>query len=146
MDANKPPTGSTRCEKSEAGITSAEVLIIGFGFSVIPLITELERDGIDYVAVSDGDSSWDKLEKHDRPRRDRARRRQRSNDRDWAQIVGVLDPTLLDRASSYEAKLWRQAAQTIWTLDAIDGRDRLRRGGCLASPWCCPIGTPSARG
>jgi hypothetical protein len=66
MDANKPPTGSTRCEKSEAGTTSTEVLIIGFGFSIIPLITELERDGIDYVAVSDGDSIWDKLEKHDR--------------------------------------------------------------------------------
>jgi hypothetical protein len=30
-----------------------------------------------------------------------------------------LDPTLLDRASSYEAKLWRQAAETIWTLDAM---------------------------
>jgi hypothetical protein len=30
-----------------------------------------------------------------------------------------LDPILLDRASSYEAKLWRQAAQTIWTLDAM---------------------------
>jgi hypothetical protein len=30
-----------------------------------------------------------------------------------------LDPTLLDRASSYEAKLWRQAAQTTWTLEAM---------------------------
>ena len=30
-----------------------------------------------------------------------------------------LDPTLLDRANSYEAKLWRQAAQTIWMLDAM---------------------------
>jgi hypothetical protein len=30
-----------------------------------------------------------------------------------------LDPTLLDRAGSYEARLWRQAAQTIWTLDAM---------------------------
>jgi hypothetical protein len=30
-----------------------------------------------------------------------------------------LDPTLLDRASSYEARLWRQSAQTIWTLDAM---------------------------
>jgi hypothetical protein len=27
-----------------------------------------------------------------------------------------LDPTLLDRLGSYEARLWRQAAQTIWTL------------------------------
>jgi hypothetical protein len=30
-----------------------------------------------------------------------------------------LDPTLLDRAGRYEARLWRQAAQTIWTLDAL---------------------------
>jgi hypothetical protein len=30
-----------------------------------------------------------------------------------------LDPTLLDRAGSYEERLWRQAAQTIWTLDAM---------------------------
>jgi hypothetical protein len=27
-----------------------------------------------------------------------------------------LDPTLLDRVGSYETRLWRQAAQTIWTL------------------------------
>jgi hypothetical protein len=30
-----------------------------------------------------------------------------------------LDPTLLDRVGSYEARLWRQAAQAIWTLEAI---------------------------
>ena len=30
-----------------------------------------------------------------------------------------LAPTLLDRVGSYEARLWRQAAQTIWTLDAM---------------------------
>ena len=30
-----------------------------------------------------------------------------------------VDPTLLDRVGSYEARLWRQAAQTIWTLDAM---------------------------
>jgi hypothetical protein len=30
-----------------------------------------------------------------------------------------LDPTLLDRAGSYEERLWRQAAQTLWTLDAM---------------------------
>jgi hypothetical protein len=30
-----------------------------------------------------------------------------------------LDPTLLDRVGSYEATLWRQAAQTIWTLEAM---------------------------
>ena len=30
-----------------------------------------------------------------------------------------LDPTLLDRVARYEARLWRQAAQTIWTLEAM---------------------------
>src|SRR5262245_8713857 len=30
-----------------------------------------------------------------------------------------LDPTLLDRVGSYETRLWRQAAQTIWTLEAM---------------------------
>jgi hypothetical protein len=30
-----------------------------------------------------------------------------------------LDPTLLHRVGSYEARLWRQAAQTIWTLEAM---------------------------
>ena len=30
-----------------------------------------------------------------------------------------LDPTLLDRVGSYESRLWREAAQTIWTLDAM---------------------------
>jgi hypothetical protein len=30
-----------------------------------------------------------------------------------------LDPTLLDRVGRYEARLWRQAAQTIWMLDAM---------------------------
>jgi hypothetical protein len=45
-----------------------------------------------------------------------------------------LDPTLLDRVSSYEARLWRQAAQTIWTLEAMrqpphSMRQRLRNRG-----------------
>jgi hypothetical protein len=30
-----------------------------------------------------------------------------------------FDSTLLDRVGSYESRLWRQAAQTIWTLDAM---------------------------
>ena len=66
MDAQKRATGSMHCEKSDAETISTEVLIIGFGFSAIPLIRELERDGIHYVAVSNGGSIWDKLEKHGR--------------------------------------------------------------------------------
>jgi hypothetical protein len=45
-----------------------------------------------------------------------------SNSRTIAQCflrVSNLDPTLLDRVGSYEARLWRQAAQTIWTLEAM---------------------------
>ena len=43
-----------------------------------------------------------------------------------------LDPTLLDRVGSYEARLWRQTAQTISTLNAMRQppspmRRRLRR-------------------
>src|SRR5262249_39452079 len=30
-----------------------------------------------------------------------------------------LGPSLFDRVGRYEARLWRQAAQTIWTLDAL---------------------------
>ena len=30
-----------------------------------------------------------------------------------------LDATLLERVGAYEATLWRQAAQTIWILDAM---------------------------
>jgi hypothetical protein len=30
-----------------------------------------------------------------------------------------LDPSLFDIVGRYEARLWRQAAQTIWTLDAL---------------------------
>jgi len=33
--------------------------------------------------------------------------------------LSKVDPTLLDRGVSYEAKLWRQATQTIWILDAM---------------------------
>jgi hypothetical protein len=44
-----------------------------------------------------------------------------------------LDPTLLDRVGSYEARLWRQAGQTIWSLEAMRQprpaiRQRLRHG------------------
>jgi hypothetical protein len=33
--------------------------------------------------------------------------------------ISHLDPPLLDRVGSYEARLWRQAAQTIWTLETM---------------------------
>jgi hypothetical protein len=33
--------------------------------------------------------------------------------------LSTLHPGLLDRVGGYEARLWRQAAQTIWTLEAV---------------------------
>ena len=62
-----------------------------------------------------------------------------SNSRSMAQYflrLSHLDPTLLDRLGAYEARLWRQAAQTIWTLDAMRKppppmRQRLRHRAAL---------------
>ena len=66
MHVNKDATASA-FQTSRDKITSTDVLIIGFGFSAIPLIRELERDGINYAVVSNGEGSiWDKLEKHGR--------------------------------------------------------------------------------
>jgi hypothetical protein len=47
-----------------------------------------------------------------------------------------LDRTLLDRLASYETRLWRQAAQTIWMLEAMPRppppiRQRLRHQAAL---------------
>jgi hypothetical protein len=49
-----------------------------------------------------------------------------------------LDPTLLDRVGSYEARLWRQAAQTIWTLDAMRRPPPAPR----RRPFCKPVVLP----
>jgi hypothetical protein len=65
MDATTSvATGSGTPE--ERNITTTDVLIVGFGLSAIPLIRELERDGIDYAVISDGESIWDRLERHGR--------------------------------------------------------------------------------
>jgi hypothetical protein len=53
--------------------------------------------------------------------------------------LSKLDPNLLDRVGSYEARLWRQAAQTIWTLEAMrqpsPGRTRRFRNPVVLSYW-----------
>jgi hypothetical protein len=52
----------------------------------------------------------------------RSRHGQLSNPRAIAQCflrLSNLDSSLLDRAGSYESRLWRQAAQAIWTLEAM---------------------------
>jgi len=50
-------TAPSYCDKFDGKIISTEVLIIGFGFSAIPLIKELESDGINYVVISNGSGS-----------------------------------------------------------------------------------------
>src|SRR5262249_3779028 len=45
-----------------------------------------------------------------------------------------LDSTLLDRVGSYESRMWRQAAQTMWALDAM------RRP--LSRPDAAAVGKP----
>src|SRR5262245_24135275 len=44
-----------------------------------------------------------------------------ANDAIAQRFLGLcrLDSALLERAGAYEMRLWRQAAQTIWLLDAI---------------------------
>jgi hypothetical protein len=66
MDAKTPVTGSAHSARSDDKVTSTEVLIIGLGLSAIPLIRELEKDGIEYVIVSQGQSIWERLEQHGR--------------------------------------------------------------------------------
>jgi hypothetical protein len=47
---------------------------------------------------------------------------QRSNSANTAQCflrIAELDPISLERVGAYEARLWRQVAQTIWLLDAM---------------------------
>jgi hypothetical protein len=67
MDADEAVAASLDHEALGENVISTEVLIIGFGFSAIPLLRELERDGIDHLVVSAGDGSiWDKLERHGR--------------------------------------------------------------------------------
>src|SRR5262249_51361737 len=57
---------TTNMKKPDEKITSTDVLIVGFGFSVIPLIRELERDGINFTIVSSRGSIWERLEQHNR--------------------------------------------------------------------------------
>ncbi|MCB9298328.1 MAG: thioredoxin reductase [Lewinellaceae bacterium] len=47
-------------------MTTTETLIVGYGFSVIPLIRELKREGRDYLVISDGKSVWEELDENGR--------------------------------------------------------------------------------
>jgi hypothetical protein len=49
--------------------------------------------------------------------------------------LSSLDPTLLDGVGSYEVRLWRQAAQTIWILEAMRQPPIRQRGRPRAAPF-----------
>jgi hypothetical protein len=57
---------TTEKTSNQEKIVETEILIIGFGFSSIPLIREFEKGNKDYIIISDGSSIWDKLEKNER--------------------------------------------------------------------------------
>jgi len=42
-----------------------DILLVGFGFSAIPLVRELDLSGADYTIVSDDDSIWAKFDRVD---------------------------------------------------------------------------------
>ena len=46
--------------------TETDILIIGFGLSVVPLLRELQKDGKSWTIISNGQSIWDRLEQHGR--------------------------------------------------------------------------------
>ena len=43
-----------------------DTIVVGFGFSVIPLIRELEKSNSEYLVLSDGETVWETLEKNNR--------------------------------------------------------------------------------
>jgi hypothetical protein len=43
-----------------------DILIVGYGLSIIPLLRELRGDGKEYIIISDGNSVWERLEQEDR--------------------------------------------------------------------------------
>ena len=43
-----------------------EHLIVGFGFSIIPLLRELDRTQTSYTIISDQNSIWKRLQQRDR--------------------------------------------------------------------------------
>ncbi|MBT8232045.1 MAG: thioredoxin reductase, partial [Saprospiraceae bacterium] len=43
-----------------------DVCIVGFGFTAVPLVRELDASGTDYQIISDGDNVWSSLSENDR--------------------------------------------------------------------------------
>jgi hypothetical protein len=51
---------------ANANTIDVDILIVGFGFSVLPLIRELDRSGRRYTIISQKNSVWDRLRRADR--------------------------------------------------------------------------------
>jgi hypothetical protein len=51
---------------ADADTINVDVLIVGFGFSVIPLVRELDRNDRRYTIICDRNSVWDRLQRADR--------------------------------------------------------------------------------
>ena len=50
----------------KTSVTDINILIVSFGFSVIPLLRELVNNNQEYLVISAGESIWEQLAKHDR--------------------------------------------------------------------------------
>ncbi|MDD9946136.1 MAG: hypothetical protein OXU20_34140 [Myxococcales bacterium] len=61
-----PQAKDVRMNDRSMGQTEVDILIVGYGFSVIPLIRELLAEGRSFTVISDGKSVWDRLEAADR--------------------------------------------------------------------------------
>jgi hypothetical protein len=59
-------TGKGVAALAKAETIQVDILIVGFGFSVIPLVRELDRSGLSYTILCEKDSVWDRLKRVDR--------------------------------------------------------------------------------
>ncbi|MDD9967474.1 MAG: hypothetical protein OXR73_14665 [Myxococcales bacterium] len=69
MQRDSRSNASDSCNRNADGGTEtlhSELVIVGFGYSVIPLVRELQREGRRFVVISDGESVWEQLERADR--------------------------------------------------------------------------------
>lgn len=51
---------------SNTNVTEVDILIVGFGFSVITLLRELDKSGHKYTLVSEGKTIWEHLHDNDK--------------------------------------------------------------------------------
>jgi hypothetical protein len=79
-------------------------------------------NGYEQIAPDSDDRRHPKISAHRTRSRGVRQSADTSKSRTMAQsflYLAQLDPSLLERTGAHEARLWRQAAQTIWMLDAL---------------------------